>query len=613
MALADIALRIMGAGELRHDSVRPPSGAVSSPTYNAIPHQPLWPGWEGPTSINLAERNLYAFRCIETIANSISGLPIVAGNVKSRAARPSTRMMNLLGEAPGGPNPLWSSAKLMRYAVSQYLILGKFAWLHEYDKQGRIIALWPLMAQWLVPVVAGLGAPNYFEKFRYGSQGSPGYREFTPDQITYIWRPSLHDFRQPEAPLKLAAYGIKIAHLLDQFDDGFLSNGGVPTHLIITPPFDTAPERRSFRDQFRRKMTGVANANKAMFAETENEPGEFGTTSTQQTIDVKVIGQSQKDSQMDVMRSSRIVDMCVNFGVPLSLLGDSSNSKYTNMEVDRDNYWKETIKPKLAELADAINLTLGVRLDGPNDVMWFDTSSVPELRKAPVFTEAGGIAAVAAGVITPDEYREDRGLPPLPDNAGDTVRPPLLGGGKGGAGTQALAAEAAAGIPVGLPDTAAGGSPEAPPVPPLRAVATRVDLMPLVRDQLATELASHRHEIEARLAGKRGGRKRAHAQLDLALAYEVEHWAPRMARNLGPTLRTAGFSDDQIEDWSTDVTEKVYEQLHMQQSVQSTFEPEAYMGLLSHGGVDAGYLEHGLKQISAGRITGPDFLAALGA
>jgi HK97 family phage portal protein len=595
MALADWALRAAGLAGTRSDSVRPPAGAVSSPIYNSVPHQPLWPAFEGPSSINLSERNIYAARCIEQIANSISGLPIVAGNVKSRTPRPTTRLQGLLGEAPGGPNPLWSSTKLKRYSVMQYLILGKFAWLHEFDKAGNIVALWPLMAQWLVPVVAGTGSPDYFEKFRYGAMGSPGYREFTPDQITYIWRPSLHDFRQPSSPLALAAWGINIMHMLDQFDHGFLGNGGVPAHMVTTPGFEDKAQRRAFRDQFRRKFGGPQNINKVMFAEYNDDPGEFGSTPSSASVDVKVIGQSQKDSQFDVLRDSRIRDMCVAFGVPLSLLGNSADSKYTNMQTDRDNYWKETISPKLTELADAINLTLGAKLDGINDVCWFDTANVPELRKAPTLPPAEGLQAVDRGYITPDEWRDDLNLPPLPDGAGEKPR-------------ELTAVPAPVAEPVPAED------PASTPPPPVRAAAVRVDLLGVVRAQLATELSAAQAEITARLAGKRGGRKRAHASLDLSLAYEPEHWAGRLVSNLGPALRAAGFSDPQIEGWSEDVTEQVREHLHVQQSMQGGFSTEAMMGLLGQqsGQVDAGYVAAALAQIQSGGLAAGDVLTALG-
>lgn len=606
MALADIALRAAGlrARPAALASSAPPAGALSSPTYSAIAHQPLWPAFEGPNSITLGERSLYAMRCIETIANSISGCPFVAGNMVSKTPRPTSAMQQLLGEAPGGPNPLWSAAKLWRYSIIQYLILGKFAWVHEYDSAGRIVGLWPLMAQWLVPVIAAPGGASYFESFRYGTRGARGYREFKPQDITYIWRPSQEDVRQPEAPLRLARWGIAISKLLDEFDNSFLSNGGVPAHLVITPPFegDKAKESRTaFRNQFRRRFGGAANAGKTAFAETTVDPGDPGAGDAgSQTVDVKVIGQSQKDSQMDVMRTGRIEDMCAAFGVGISLLGVSTGSKYTNMATDRENLWRQTNSDLIRELQDAVNLALGVRMDGPKDIGWFDTSAIPEMRKPPVFSETEGLAAVAARTITVDEYRADRGMPPLPNGEGEKlIDPPKP-------------------VPVLSPVTAIGDSTSTgQPAPdtskkPLKVVrAVRTDLLGAVRDQLAIEFEDQRSELTARLAGKRGGRKRAHAQLDLSLAYDADHWATRTARNLGPALRAAGFGQHEIISWSVDVTARVLESLSAQQAIGDVFDqPAEFMATLENGpGVERQFVEQALLQLDAGEL---DLSSAIG-
>jgi phage portal protein BeeE len=608
MGLRDLALRSAGvrARPPAATSIRPPAGALESPNFYGTPHQPLWPNFEGATQINLAGRNLYAARCLEKIADSISGLPYQGGNVKSRSARPTTRRMQLLGPAPGRPNPLWSSARLWRYSLIQYLALGKMAWLNERDDAGRIVAYWPLMAQFLVPVLAAPGGKHYFEGYRYGTRGAQGYREFTLDEVSYGYRPSQQDLRQPEAPLRLARWGIEVLRLIDEFDAAFLDNGGVPAHLVITPAFtgdEASKSRRSFRNQFGRKFGGARNAGKTAFAEFEDEPGDYGQGAPRQTVDVKVIGQSQKDSQMAETRLSRIDDMCIALGVPLSLLGISRDSKYTNMDTDRANYWKETIKPFLTDIEDGVN-TATAELDGPLDVGWFDTSSVPELRKPPVFTEAGGISAVAAGIISPNTYRDDRGLPPLTDADADVARPrPLT--------IRDTFTVATPGTP--NPDAPALDTPAAPPK--FKAVtAVRTDMLGIVREQLTAELAAQRSEIEARLAGQRGGRKRAHAQLDLGLAYDREHWQRRIATNLAPGLRAAGYGDVDVTNWSEDITAAVFDALDgVTGLTDDPFESGQYMGLLGQPAqLDAGMVQQALVQLAQGDGDAAQVLASFG-
>jgi HK97 family phage portal protein len=609
MALADIALRASGfrARPPAPRSTTPPLGALESPTFYGTPGQPLWPSFDPQTAIRIGERNVFAMRCVEVIANSISGLEYQAGNVKSRIVRPTSRTMQLLGPAPGRPNPKWSSAKIWRFWIIQYLITGKYAALRERDDAGRTVALWPLMAQHLNPVLAQPRSQDYFEGFRYGTRGTNGYREFKPEDVVYCWRPSQEDFRQPEPPMRLAQWGIQVLRLLDEFDRGFLQNGGVPAHLVITPAFDENKSRTAFRDQFRRKFGGAANAGKVAFSEYTDESGDFGQGQPRQTVDVKLIGQSQKDSEMRQSRMDRIDEMCAALGVPLSLLGISRDSKYTNMQSDKEVLWQITNAPIITELEDNSNTALS-DLDGPLDVGWFDTSGVPELRKPPVFDPAEGVAAVAAGLISDDEWRADRGLPPKPN----------------GEGAKFVTAPKPAPV-VALPaaDPQGDGQPPVidtvPPKPKLvKAAAVRTDLLEVVREQLAVELTAQRLELEARRDGKRGGRRRAHAQLDLSLAYDTEHWQRRLVTNLGPGLRAAGYDDGAIEGFSIDVTAAVLEQLDQSTDVGATdWGPDEYLAALTPRQphvqlVDHSTAEKALLQLAGGQGDAAAALSMLG-
>jgi hypothetical protein len=135
-----------------------------------------------------------------------------------------------------------------------------------------------------------------------------------------------------------------------------------------------------------------------------------------------------------------------------------------------------------------------------------------------------------------------------------------------------------------------------------------------VREQLATELRAQRAEIEARLACKRGGRKRAHAQLDLGLAYDREHWQRRIATNLAPGLRAAGYGDIDVSTWSEDITASVFEQLDGATALaDDPFEPGQYMGLLGQPArLDAATVEQALVQLAQGDSEAAQVLASFG-
>lgn len=608
--LADLALRAAGVRAPALHSQGAPPGALMTPNYS-VPHQPLWPNYDANSTIRRGyERNIYVRRAIETIANSISGLDFVAGNAASKLPRPTSALQQLLGPAPGSPNPRWSAAQVWNYAIKQFLIMGKWAWLKEFDSAGRVVGLWPLAAQHLVPIkAADTSRISYFEGYEYGRVGMPNYRRFSLDQVVYCYRPSQYDLSQPESPVNLAAMEINIYALLSQFDQGFLENGGVPAHLIVTPPWSTREDRSAFRNQFRRDFGGARNANKVMFAERDLEPGENGQNSPE-SVEVQTLGQSQKDSQLDVLRDSKIADLVVAWGVPLSLLGDSRLSKYTNMQTDRENYWQETVKPKLAELADLVNINLGAGLSS-TDVGWFRTDGVPELRPRPVIDVQYAPQLVESGVLTIDEVRKlNWQLDALPEDA--FPQP---------------AAE-----PSALPDAVPEPEPEPEPKPepkpkptvepaakvvPIKAArSVRLDQLETVRGLLQVELADQRAEIERRRDGVRGGRHRAAAAVSLANAYDTEHWAQRTVRRLAPACRALGMNDGQIEGWSQDITAEVFDQLAVGAPLDDAFDEDTAMGAidgrLPGAGVPVQSVQAALLSISSGVSTAADAIASLG-
>jgi HK97 family phage portal protein len=294
----------------------------------------------------------------------------------------------LLGPAPGGPNAYWSSALLWRYLVAQWLVQGRFALLKQYT-DGDLVGLFPLQVQGLFPIPAETG-DSPFSHFEY-LRGTPYYREFLPGELVYCWNPSQLDWRQPESVLGPAARTVNLMKLLEDFDTSFLVNGGVPAYLVTTDAFAQKDDRARFRQQFDR-FTGAANAGQVMFAERVYDPGE-GTGTPNDPVSINTVGINQRDAELSALRDNKIRDLCVAFGVPLSLLGDSSLTRFHQTAEDRQFYYTETIKPLISGLADQVNIALGAELA---EYGWFETTGIRELARERVFTND----AVAAELVT---------------------------------------------------------------------------------------------------------------------------------------------------------------------------------------------------------------------
>lgn len=352
-----------------------PPGALGSVTHLTV-GQPIFPDQDGASAVNnVYLRSLYAYRCANAIASKITGLEFKAGNLDTRTPRRGSPLGSLLGTDTGAPCPGWSTKMMWRWSSIQYMLLGKCAWALEFaqpdNPNSRIVGMWPLLAQYLNPLPnvplrnrpgSYVGQPDYitqqqqflatyqaqnqtqlysagdkglFSGFRYQYPGSQDYRQYKPHEVAFLYRPSQSDIRKPESVLQAAGVDINVHTLLQAFDYAFLKNGAVPATVVVTPPFASDPDRQAFRSQFMSEFGGPSNRGKAMFAEREIEPGELPGEQGVDSVEIKTIGTTQRDAQLDVLRDGKIQDICVAMGVPLSILGDSTRSKFC-VDVDTE-------------------------------------------------------------------------------------------------------------------------------------------------------------------------------------------------------------------------------------------------------------------------------------
>lgn len=395
---------------------------VSNAPYSALSpmswttnKQPMYSDYQDEDALLVTQRrNIYAYRCVQKISNSISGLPYRAGDPLSFSFGLDAQLARFLGPAPGSPNPIMSSAQLWRYSIAQYLILGKFAWLiNRNPKTQEIDGLYPLQAQYVLPIPINRNSTgnSYFSGYRYGTPGMPGYIEsMNPDNVVFVHNMSWGSPLKPMSPFQAAGVTINIHTLIDTQDFALMKNGGQPTGMWITPPFPNSEDREAFRRQFQAEFGGVQNAGKILFGELDYEPGEEGNVPPviPQWVPTAL---SPRDSQLSILRDQKIRDICVAFGVPLSILGDSGLSKFTNMAQDRRNYW-ETCQEICRDINDTVNIQLSPKLG--TQVGWFDYRGVPELAPLPVLPDGTQAVSQVGVLYTADEWRAERGLGPMP-------------------------------------------------------------------------------------------------------------------------------------------------------------------------------------------------------
>lgn len=142
--------------------------------------------------------------------------------------------------------------------------------------------------------------------------------------------------------------------------------------------------------------------------------------------DIKPIGMTQADAAYVEMAKLTVHDAARIMGVPANLLGAQTEQSVPNLEQDLALWLRTGLGPELGRIESALEADL--ELFGPRATLSpaFDTEGFV---RGDVQTEATILVSlVQAGILTPDEGRALRGLPPLPNGVGGIPQITPVGG-----------------------------------------------------------------------------------------------------------------------------------------------------------------------------------------
>jgi hypothetical protein len=542
--------------------IRDPSAATNSISPYAAMSKTMVSEWNADEAIRLAYySNVFVYRCVQACATAIGGLAFRVGSdpEKPDIFDPKAPMAVLLSPPPGGPAPGVSARRLFAWTVAQYMITGKYAWEIEGTEpggQGDIANLWPLVSCALHPKPSS-GGNAYFTGYAYGKPSADKNKivDMQPDQVFYGWRPSQHDFRQPESALMAARLGVSVAVMQDRYDFAFLRNDARPAAIVVHEAFNLDQERDAFIRAFRGDFRGPDNAGKALFIQSMGD----GPGGVAGAIDVKTLGLSQRDGQFIARYEQKIAEICVALGTPMSILGDSSKRTYDAANVEHRNWWEGTLQPLCFEIADEINMQLAPRFG--NEVGWFDFSQIKALQSDSRLLALGAILPLMVGSglpIATSEFRSELGLPE--ERPDDPVNEAKLAAQKLANIPPALRPGATpSDLPVGdgkaptdKPGVGTGDGPPAalPPGAPIgklaaelveirgrtrevrevewRAVDKKVASMePIFADAITLVFKKQETSVLARLGGRRG--RDLETRKDASKVFDKKHWAAETA------------------------------------------------------------------------------------
>lgn len=217
------------------------------------------------------------------------------------------------------------------------------------------------------------------------------------------------------APLEAASVALDLNNATARWNKALLDNSARPSGALVYAPKEGGNLTEEQYDRLKAELesgySGPSGAGKPLLLDGG--------------LDWKAMGLTPRDMDFIEAKNAASRDIALAFGVPPMLLGIPGDNTYSNYQEARLALWEQTILPLLRHLCDELNGWL-VPMFGEDLVLDVDLDAVPALTLRREKRWDMLLNAVDAGVLTPNEAREDLGMSPI--DGGDVIsRRPLSG------------------------------------------------------------------------------------------------------------------------------------------------------------------------------------------
>jgi HK97 family phage portal protein len=338
------------------------------------------------------------YTCVRLRASLLSSLPLRFYRVRGGERREVTSgpVVELFSRV----NPFWTWNRLIEMIEWSLCLTGS---AYVFLERGNGARLGPPRELWWARPDRVRVLPDrdrYVRGFVYEAWGSEPI-PFSPEETWWLRYPNPLNEYAGLSPLAAARLSADLAIAATNANVGLFERGIQAGGFLFPGPGqpDFSPqERKVLEEVLNREFKGARNAHRWGVFDRE--------------IGVKQLALSPKDAEFLGALKWSLEDVARAFGVPLDLIGGQRT--YENVNAARLAVWTDTIVPEARFIATEITEQILPMFSGQADVAEFDFSGVAVLRESEA--ERWQIAAgeLDRGVITINEYRQQRGLDPVP-------------------------------------------------------------------------------------------------------------------------------------------------------------------------------------------------------
>jgi len=297
-------------------------------------------------------------------------------------------------------NPFMTYADLVETTFTYWDLTGNAYWW-LIKSGGKIVEIWPYLRPDRMIVVPS--ESEFVSGYNYHIPGTANYKHYEPDEIIHFKYVNPLDPYYGVSPVKAAELAIATDEKAGFWNYRFFGNSARPDFLISF-------EEGISDDQAERFRTQWENAHKQG---KEHRVGFISKGKVEKT------SYSQKDMDFISQRNFARDEILAAFKVPKAIL-DPQEINFAASKVAKEIFLEEVIVPNMKRFVGYLNEFLLPQFGGDN--LFFDFISPMEEDVEQKLKRYESLARV--GAISPNEVREDEGMPPY--EGGDNIYLPSM-------------------------------------------------------------------------------------------------------------------------------------------------------------------------------------------
>jgi HK97 family phage portal protein len=347
---------------------------------------------------HLAENLSTLLACVSAISTSIASLPfqVYQTGAGGRLEAPSHPLARLMCR---GPNMWQTGPDFIEWLLAQTLLHGNGVAEIVTDGAGRVVELRPVPWGWVNINMLPSGRLVYDVSDITSVYGGSGRsRRLLQDEVLHI-RDRTDDGLIGRSRLQRARSAVGQALALQNFASSMWKNQAVPSGVVQTKKRLSEDGLAGIRTEFERVNAGSGNARRVMVLDNEME--------------FKAISMSAEDAELLASRRFSVEEMARLYGVPPTIIGDLTNSSFTNAETLLRYFAQFTLRAWTTKLEAEFGRAVFTSDEAADHAVCFDMSAF--LRGDPQARWTAHQMAVTSGILTRNEVREIEGFNPRPD------------------------------------------------------------------------------------------------------------------------------------------------------------------------------------------------------